>query len=226
MRQVALDVHQGFCEVTIREDGKTRSAGRVATGRETLELFAQSLCPSDEVVMEATGPAMEIARIIEPHVARVVVANAQDVRAISHARVKSDRFDARTLAELLAAGMLEPVWVPDAVTSGLRRRVAARGAGASAHPREERDPRHARALPARTLARQRPVRQGRPCVAGRAAARRGGGRDGRGLSAPDRVPGRRGRRDRPQARASGQPVRRTSARLMSIPGSARVWPSR
>ena len=124
MRQVALDVHQGFCEVAIREDGVTRSAGRVATGRDTLELFAQSLCPSDEVVMEATGPAMEIARIIRPHVARVVVANAQYVRAISHARVKSDRFDARTLAELLAAGMLEPVWVPDAVTSGLRRRVA------------------------------------------------------------------------------------------------------
>jgi len=128
MRQVALDVHQGFCEVAIRQDGVTRSAGRVATGRDTLELFAQSLCPSDEVVMEATGPAMEIARIIEPHVARVVVANAQDVRAISHARVKSDRFDARTLAELLAAGMLESVWVPDAVTSGLRRRVARRAA--------------------------------------------------------------------------------------------------
>ncbi len=128
MRQVALDVHQGFCEVAIREDGATRSAGRVATGRDTLELFAQSLCPTDEVVMEATGPAMEIARIITPHVARVVVANAQDVRAISHARVKSDRFDARTLAELLAAGMLEPVWVPDAVTAGLRRRVARRAA--------------------------------------------------------------------------------------------------
>jgi len=128
MRQVALDVHQGFCEVAIREDGKTRSAGRVATGRDTLELFAGSLSPTDEVVMEATGPAMEIARIIEPHVARVVVANAQDVRAISHARVKSDRFDARTLAELLAAGMLEPVWVPDVETSGLRRRVARRAA--------------------------------------------------------------------------------------------------
>lgn len=71
---------------------------------------------------------MEIARILEPHVERVVVANAQDVRAISHARVKSDRFDARTLADLLAAGMLEPVWVPDAVTSALRRRVARRAA--------------------------------------------------------------------------------------------------
>jgi transposase len=128
MRQVALDVHQGFCEVAVREDGETCSAGRVATDRGALGLFAGSLCRTDEVVMEATGPAMEIARILEPHVARVVVANAQDVRAISHARVKSDRFDARTLADLLAAGMLEPVWVPDRVTSELRRRVARRAA--------------------------------------------------------------------------------------------------
>src|SRR5271154_4187550 len=56
MRFIGLDVHQGFCEVAIREDGKTRSAGRVATGRGVLELFAGSLCPTDEVVMEATGP--------------------------------------------------------------------------------------------------------------------------------------------------------------------------
>ena len=126
MRQVALDVHKTFCEVAIREGTKAYPAGRVATERETLELFAESLCPTDEVVMEATGPAMEIARILEPHVARVVVAYAQEVRAISHARVKSDRFDARTLANLLGAGMLESVWVPDAETQGLRRRVARR----------------------------------------------------------------------------------------------------
>jgi transposase len=128
MRQIGLDVHQGFCEVAVREGGQTRSAGRVATGRVALELFAQSLCSSDAVAMEATGPAMEIARILAPHVGRVLVANAQDVRAISHVRVKSDRFDARTLAELLAAGMLEPVWVPDRETGALRRRVARRAA--------------------------------------------------------------------------------------------------
>lgn len=128
MRCIGLDVHQSFCEVAIREDAKTRSAGRVASDRGALELFARSLCASDQVAMEATGPAMEIARILAPHVARVIVANAQEVRAISHARVKSDRFDARTLADLLAAGMLKEVWVPDAETSALRRRVARRAA--------------------------------------------------------------------------------------------------
>jgi transposase len=128
MRSIALDVHQGFCEVAIREAGKTRLAGRVKTDRAELELFAESLDRRDRVVMEATGPALEIAGILSPHVARVVVANVSEVRAISHARVKSDRFDARTLAELADAGMLEAVWVPDRETQALRRRVARRAA--------------------------------------------------------------------------------------------------
>ena len=128
MRHLGLDVHQSFCEVAIREAGKTYSAGRVGSDRKTIELFAQSLNRDDQVALEATGPAMEIARILRPHVGSVVVVNAQEVRAISHARVKSDRFDARTLAELLAAGMLEAVWVPDAKTQALRRRVARRAA--------------------------------------------------------------------------------------------------
>lgn len=128
MRFIGLDVHQGFCQVAIREDGVTRQAGRIKTDRGAIELFAGSLCGSDEVALEATGPAMEIARILMPHVGRVLVANAQEVRAISHARVKSDRFDARTLADLLAAGMLESVWVPDTETQALRRRVARRAA--------------------------------------------------------------------------------------------------
>ena len=121
VRSIGLDVHQSFCEVAICEAGEVRSAGRIRSHREELELFAQSLGATDQVVMEVTGPAMEIARILEPHVARVVVANAQEVRAISlDARVKSDRFDARTLARLLAAGMLDPVWVPDPATQALR----------------------------------------------------------------------------------------------------------
>ncbi len=128
MRSVALDVHQSFCEVAICEGGETRSAGRVVTGRCELELFAQSLDPRDRVVMEATGPAFEIARILEPHVAEVIVVNAAEVRAISHAKVKSDRFDARTLARLLDAGMLDSVWVPSAEIGALRRRVARRAA--------------------------------------------------------------------------------------------------
>ena len=72
---------------------------------------------------------MAIARILrESNVGRVIVSNAAQTRAISHARVKSDRFDAAMLARLLSAGMLSEVWVPDEATLALRRRVARRSA--------------------------------------------------------------------------------------------------
>ena len=128
MRCIGLDVHRDFCEVAIAEGGRVRHAGRIEMSVAALELFAGSLAPDDQVVLEATGAAFAIARILGPRVARVVVANAQEVRAISHARVKSDRFDAATLARLLSADMLAAVWVCDERIGALRRRLARRAA--------------------------------------------------------------------------------------------------
>jgi transposase len=120
-----LDVHRDFCEVAIVESGALRSAGRIATTPEQLELFAGSLAPTDRVALEVTGSAWEIARILEPHVARVVVVSPADT-GIRQARAKTDRLDARTLARLLAAGELDAVWSPDEWTRVLRRRLARR----------------------------------------------------------------------------------------------------
>ena len=103
MRSVALDVHLDFCEVALVEDGELRSAGRIKTTPEQIELFAGSLGPDDRVALEVTGNAWEIARIIEPHVAQVLVVSPSDT-GIRQARAKTDRLDARTLARLLAAG--------------------------------------------------------------------------------------------------------------------------
>jgi transposase len=125
-RFIGLDVHRDFCEVAISEGGPARSAGRVATRRDQLELFAASLAPSDRVVLEATGNALAIATILQPHVAEVALAHPKRLRAISHAKIKTDRFDARVLAELLAAGLVPVVWVPDERTRALRRLIARR----------------------------------------------------------------------------------------------------
>jgi transposase len=46
--------------------------------------------------------------------------------AISESKKKTDRNDARTLAQLLAAGVLEGSWLPDEQTRALRRRVSRR----------------------------------------------------------------------------------------------------
>ena len=58
---------------------------------------------------------------INPHVARVVIANTRKLRAIVESKVKTDKLDARTLCELLAVGYLPAVWSPDEFTRALRR---------------------------------------------------------------------------------------------------------
>ncbi|MCA1700010.1 MAG: IS110 family transposase [Actinobacteria bacterium] len=125
-RSIGLDVHRDFCQVAIADAGRARSAGRITTTPEQLQLFAQSLASTDRVVMEATGNALAIARILTPHVAEVVLAHAKQVRAISHARVKSDKIDAKVLADLLAADLIPRVWIGDERTRMLRRLVSRR----------------------------------------------------------------------------------------------------
>jgi transposase len=126
MRSVALDVHRDFCAVAIKDDSSLRLAGRVKSSPKELELFASSLAPDDQVALEATGPALAIARILEPHVGRVVIANTRKLRAIAESKVKTDKIDATTLCELLAAGFLPAVWCPDEWTRALRRRLQRR----------------------------------------------------------------------------------------------------
>ena len=125
MRFIGLDVHRDYCEVAIAEAGAVRLAGRVQTEPEALALFAQSLGGDDEVALEVTGNALEIARIIAPHVRRVVLANPKAVKGATQT-AKTDKLDARTLAKLLAAGFLPEVWTPDERTRALRRRISRR----------------------------------------------------------------------------------------------------
>jgi hypothetical protein len=73
------------------------------------------------VALEASEPAGSIARILEPRVGRVLIANTRKLRAIAESKVKTDELDARTLCELLAAGFLPAVWSPYEFTRALRR---------------------------------------------------------------------------------------------------------
>ena len=77
MRSIALDVHRDFCEVAIKDESGLRLAGRVKSSPAELELFAQSLAPDDQVALEATGPALAIARVRQPHVGRVLARTAR-----------------------------------------------------------------------------------------------------------------------------------------------------
>jgi transposase len=125
-RVIGMDIHRTFAEVVFWEDGKLRPGGRVSMTRAGLEGFGRSVGKEDEIVIEATGNAMAVVRVLSPYVARVIVANALQVKAIAHAHVKTDKIDAGVLASLRAADFLPEIWLPDADTERLRRLVARR----------------------------------------------------------------------------------------------------
>src|SRR5262249_36245699 len=92
---------------------------------EALELFARGLAASERVALEATSNGLAIARILEPHVERVLLANPKAVKGATQT-AKTDKIDARTLAQLLAGGFLPEVWIVDEPRGMLRGRVARR----------------------------------------------------------------------------------------------------
>jgi transposase len=127
MRVIGLDVHRSFAVVAILEGGELRSGGRIDLTRDAVLAFGRQLRADDEVVLEATGNTAVIVRLLRPFVRRVVIANPLQVRAIAHAKVKTDKIDAAVLAKLHASGFLPEVWMPDEATETIRRLVAQRG---------------------------------------------------------------------------------------------------
>ena len=126
MRYIGMDVHREFAQLAVVEDGLVRDEGRIGVTPEALTEWATTLAPEDQVALEATGNSDAIAVLLTPRVARVVVSNPSKTREIAEAKVKTDKVDARILAQLLAADFLPPVWLPDPRTRALRRQVVRR----------------------------------------------------------------------------------------------------
>ena len=103
-RVIGMDIHRTFAEVVFWEAGQLRPAGRVDMTRAGLEGFGRTLSKADEVVVEATGNSMTVVRVLEPYVARVIVANPAQVKAIAYAHVKTE--DRRGRARIAARGKL------------------------------------------------------------------------------------------------------------------------
>ena len=125
-RVIGMDIHRTFAEVVVWEDGRLRPHGRVDMTRSGLEGFARGLTKDDEVVVEATGNAMAVVRVLSPYVARVIVANPLQVKAIAHARIKTDKIDAGVLARSGRPTSCPRCGCPTPETERLRRLVARR----------------------------------------------------------------------------------------------------
>lgn len=127
VRHIGMDVHRSFAQIAVVEEGLTRDEGRIGVQPEDLrDWAAEFLKPDDQIALEATTNSDAIATMLREVVTRVVVSNPRKTRAIAEAKVKTDKVDARILAQLLAADFLPETWVADDETRRRRRLVARR----------------------------------------------------------------------------------------------------
>lgn len=128
VRFVGLDVHKrSLVYCILAADGEILAESKLnAVDAKSLAQLAQQLTPDDQVALEATTNCWAVARALRPHAAQVTVSNPLTTKAIAQAKVKTDKVDARVLAQLLRCGYLPEVWQPTPDDERLREWTARR----------------------------------------------------------------------------------------------------
>lgn len=112
---IGIDAHKKYCYVNVQNrDGVVMEARRVETGRESLdEYFSQFDRDGAVAVLESTYNWMFVYEMVKRHVGEVKLANPRQTKAITAAKVKTDKVDAKTLADLLRADLIPEIYVSD-----------------------------------------------------------------------------------------------------------------
>ena len=104
------------------EKGLLIAQKRFTATRENLLALAAELRPEDTIALEVTTNATAIARRLRHNSpAKLIMSNPIKAKLIAHAKVKTDKVDARVLAELARVGYLPEVWLPDEDAESLRQ---------------------------------------------------------------------------------------------------------
>jgi transposase len=109
-KYMGLDVHQATISVAVLDSaGKLVMEAILETKAETILQFLRGLSGSLSVTFEEGTWAAWLHDLLQPHVTRVLVCDPRK-NALLKAGNKSDRIDARKLAELLYMNKLNPVY--------------------------------------------------------------------------------------------------------------------
>ncbi|MBS1809055.1 MAG: IS110 family transposase [Acidobacteria bacterium] len=121
LRWIGLDLAKRESQlVTLNADGQQIAALRFPTTRENIQLLRAELTEFDTIALEVTTNSNAITRLLQQSPAKILTSNPIRTKMIASAKIKTDKIDARVLAELARAGYLPLVWLPDPDTEALR----------------------------------------------------------------------------------------------------------
>lgn len=108
-KYIGMDVHQATISVAVRDSqGKLIMESLLETKASTILEFLAGLRGTLIVTFEEGTWAAWLYDLLKPHVAKVLVCNPRKNAALKHGN-KSDKMDARKLAERLRLNDLKPV---------------------------------------------------------------------------------------------------------------------
>lgn len=127
-RWFGIDLAKRESQVAVLDaDGIQIETKRFATTRESFLGLAAELRAGDAAALEVTTNSTAIARLLRDNSeARIIVSNPIKTKVIAQAKIKTDKIDARVLAELARVGYLPEVWLPDEDTEALRQFISDR----------------------------------------------------------------------------------------------------
>lgn len=121
-RWFGLDLAKKESQLAVLDaKGEQKAQKRFKTTRENILELASELRKGDTLALEVTTNSTSIARILRDNSeARLIMSNPIKTKLIAKAKVKTDKIDARVLAELARVDYLPEVWLPDEDTEMLR----------------------------------------------------------------------------------------------------------
>jgi transposase len=103
-------------------DGRLISHGRVENSLEDTNRFSNSLPPSTNIAVVSSSTWYWSYKLLSSN-HKVSLSNPVKNKAIAFAKVKTDRIDSLTLAELLRGGYTPECYIPDVYTQKIRELV-------------------------------------------------------------------------------------------------------
>ena len=113
-KYIGLDIHRKFVQACVLDaEGDVQEQRRLelTDPDQVIEFFNDFEAESSEVVMEATIGWMWLADVLEEQHFPVHLAHMAGCKVIAESRCKTDKVDARTLAELLRVNFLPEAYL-------------------------------------------------------------------------------------------------------------------
>jgi len=118
---IGIDLHKAFFQAcALRVDGTREWEGRFPTTPAGVAAFLGRCTPPAAVAVEATGPTWHFADQLVEHVAQLQVIDPRKTRLRAGYAAKTDRLDARRLADALRRESVVAVYYPPLVVRELR----------------------------------------------------------------------------------------------------------